>query len=152
MGLRVPTATAASPDSSKHKRPASSSKASPPDPKHAPDQEADKQARSASLTHCSASSLHAHGRHTKGSSKQGSPLLSADGAKPAVCRVREASADSEEVKTSSSVERDSGSPETSSPASALRPRAYDASCTQQDGSGELQSRVETRGAALLCAS
>ena len=134
MGLRVPTLTS-SPDPLNHKRPTHSSKASPPEVKQSHTEEPDRLTRSATMTHCSASSLHAHGPHTKGF-KQGTSLPSAVGAKPGG-RMREVSADSEEVKTSSSVGR--SSPELSSPAFAPSAGPRRTSCAHGDTSGELQT-------------
>ena len=147
-GLRAP-ALISSPVLLNHKRLTNSSKASPPEVEQSPSEPPDKQTRSATMTHCSASSLHAHGPHgpyTKGFN-QGTSQPSAEGVKPEG-RMREVSADSEEVKTSSSVGRNSGSPELSSPAVASPAGPCGTSFTQRANSGELQTGSGKEGLGL----
>lgn len=83
----------------------------------------------ASQVHCSANSLHAQGH------LQGVTARSDTANKPA-CKMREVTADSEEVKRSSSREPDSGSPQSSNPASLGQHRM---SSTQRQQSGDLQT-------------
>ena len=125
MGLRAPTMSPAS--------------ASLKPPNHS--QQPDRQAPSATMTHCSASSLHVQ-RHVKGLKQQHSPLAS-DGVKP-LGRIHEVSADSEEGKSSSSVGRCSASPEPSSaPSGTCGPCGPSGPCggsfSKREASGELQS-------------
>ena len=115
MGLRTPTM---SPASQSPKLPGNSH---------------DKETRSATMTHCSASSFHAP--EPMKEVKRDSSTPATKGTKP-VGQVHEVSGDSEEDKTSSSVGRDTRSPETSSPPS-LGPCG--ASFTKRQRSGELQS-------------
>ncbi len=88
----------------------------------------------ATRTHCSATSLHAQGH------RQGNTARSDTGAatKPA-CRLHEVTADSEEVKQSSSRDTDGGSPQVSSPAPGATLGPCRMSSTQQQQSGELQT-------------
>ncbi len=83
----------------------------------------------ASQAHCSANSLHAQG-HLQGVTARSDTVN-----KPA-CKMREVTADSEEVKRSSSREPDGGSPQSSNPAS-LGPHRL--SSTQRQQSGDLQT-------------
>lgn len=108
-------------------------------PKPTSNRQADKQSTpSATMTHCSASSLHVQ-RRMKGLKQPNSPPTASDGVKPlGRPRVHEMSADSEEEKTSSSVGRGSRSPETSSaPLGPCGPCG--ASFSKREGSCELQS-------------
>lgn len=111
-------------------------------PKPTSNRQADKQSTpSATMTHCSASSLDVQ-RRIKGLKQPNSPPTALDGIKPlGRPRVHEMSADSEEEKTSSSVGRGSRSPETSSaplgPCGPCGPCG--ASFSKREGSGELQS-------------
>jgi hypothetical protein len=98
--------------------------------KEEPDsQENHTQQDSASQAHCSANSLHAQG-HLQGVTARSDTVN-----KPA-CKMREVTADSEEVKRSSSREPDGGSPQSSNPAS-LGPHRM--SSTQRQQSGDLQT-------------
>ncbi len=82
-----------------------------------------------SQAHCSANSLHAQG-HLQGVTARSDTVN-----KPA-CKMREVTADSEEVKRSSSREPDGGSPQSSNPASLGQQRM---SSTQRQQSGDLQT-------------
>ncbi len=83
----------------------------------------------ASQAHCSANSLHAQG-HLQGVTARSDTVD-----KPA-CKMHEVTADSEEVKRSSSREPDGGSPQSSNPASLGQHRM---SSTQRKHSGDLQT-------------
>jgi len=83
----------------------------------------------ASQAHCSANSLHAQG-HLQGVTARSDTVN-----KPA-CKMHEVTADSEEVKRSSSREPDGGSPQSSNPASLGQQRM---SSTQRQQSGDFQT-------------
>lgn len=81
-------------------------------------------------THCSATSLHSHGL-SQGLTASGDPVSKLG------CKLREVTADSEEVKRGSSGETDDGSAQSSNPAVSLGPCHM--SSTQQQHSGEAGS-------------
>ncbi len=109
--------------------------------KEEPDsQENHTQQDSASQAHCSANSLHAQG-HLQGVTAR------SDTVNKPVCKMREVTADSEEVKRSSSREPDGSSPQSSNPAS-LGPHRM--SSTQRQQSGDLQTGSGGECETMIC--
>ena len=109
--------------------------------KEEPDsQENNTQQDLASQAHCSANSLHAQG-HLQGVTARSDTVN-----KPA-CKMREVTADSEEVKRSSSREPDGGSPQSSNPASLGQHRM---SSTQRQQSGDLQTGSGGKCTTMAC--